>query len=350
MPQRCAQEDASSQRRSHDPDDVVGFVVGDGQRWQELEYRRVVVREHGEDAGLDHRTGREHRVALVLQLQSHEQASPAQLAADPGEPVLEALAELDDPFQEAGRFDDVEHRQCCDTTEFGAAERGDVDERVVGEERVEFGGHERGRDRIDAPAQPFPGHDDVGLESLLLEVPHRAGSAEPGLDLVEHEADTALPTQPLHPGEIAGARDRHAERRRDRLEDHGSGRVPDDVGEGVEVVEGHLDESGEIGAERIPVLGVARCHRQPGVTVVAADGGDDPGAAGVRAGDLEGEIDRLAAGDAEHHAREQAVGRRGETLGELAPANPTRDGGSRCRGRRGRRGPRRRRPDSDARG
>ena len=34
---------------------------------------------------------------------------------------------------------------------------------MVDEECVEFGGHQRGRDRIDAPAQPLPGHDDVGL-------------------------------------------------------------------------------------------------------------------------------------------------------------------------------------------
>jgi hypothetical protein len=107
------------------------------------------------------------------------------------------------PVEEARRLDDVEHRQRGDAAELGSAVRRDVDERVLDEEGVDLGGHQRRRDRVDTAAQPLAGHEDVGFDAFLLEVPHRAGSAETGLHLVEDEQRAALAADPLHAGQVA---------------------------------------------------------------------------------------------------------------------------------------------------
>ncbi len=109
------------------------------------------------------------------------------------------------------------------------------------------------------------------------------------------------------------------ERGRDRLEDHGRGGGVDRPVEGVDVVEGHLRESGQVRPERVAVGRVACCHRQAGVPVVAAHRGDDAAAPRVGAGQLEGEVDRLATADPEHDPRQAPAGGGGEPFGQQRP-------------------------------
>ena len=184
---------------------------------------------------------------------------------------------------------------------------------------MDLGGHQRGRDRVDAAAQSLARGEQVGLEAFLEEVPHGAGASETGLHLVEHEARAAIATDALDRRQVAGVGNRHAERGRDRLEDHGGGGLVDGSVERADVVEGNLHEPGKVGPEGIPILGVAGGEREPGMAVVAAHHRDHPGAPGMGPSDLERQVVRLAATDAEHHSREQTPGRGGQALGERGP-------------------------------
>jgi hypothetical protein len=93
--------------------------------------------------------------------------------------------------------------------------------------------------------------------------------------------------------------------------------------EGPEIVKGDLDKAGWIGSEGIAELRIARRHRETGVAVVAAAGGDDALAGSSGAGDLDGKIDGLTAADAEDDPGQAATRGRGKSLGELC--TPARD-------------------------
>ena len=60
---------------------------------------------------------------------------------------------------------------------------------------------------------------DVGLDAVVLGRPHRAGAADAGLHLVEHEQDAVLVAQPPQVGEPAGGRDDVAALALDRLDE-----------------------------------------------------------------------------------------------------------------------------------
>ncbi len=159
------------------------------ERWKELEHRRVVVREHGEDTRRDEIASGGHAVAFVGELQPHEQPAPSELERQIGECLLEPLAEVLHPLVEAGRLDRVEHRQCGQAAQLGPAEGRDVDERVLVEERVHLRGHERGRDRVDPARETLAGRHQIGLDALLRSSSHvDPAAAEAGLDLVERRA------------------------------------------------------------------------------------------------------------------------------------------------------------------
>ncbi len=135
----------------------------------------------------------------------------------------------------------------------------------------------------------------------MLVAPHPAGTAQPGLNLVEDEPGAPLPAQRLHAFQVRVAGRGHAERGGDRLQEHRSGFVVHDGVQRVEVVEGDLHEAGQVGPEGIPVGGISRRQRQARVAVVAAAGRHDLAAAGDAAAGLDGQIDGLPAGHPEDH-------------------------------------------------
>ena len=61
--------------------------------------------------------------------------------------------------------------------------------------------------------------EDVGHDPVALEGEHRAGAAEPGLGLVEHQQHAALVAARLQRGEVAGRQVEDAARRQHRLGD-----------------------------------------------------------------------------------------------------------------------------------
>ena len=177
-------------------------------------------------------------------------------------------------------------------------------------------------------AERLCNRDDVGADRLVLEGEPPAGTAEPGLHLVENEQDATLVTQAPHGGEIAGRRDHDARLALDRLEENGHNRF------GIS----RLLESGEIAIgdaaeslwERLEGLVLFRLagggERRQRASMERAEGGDDDVAipAANSARELDGALVCLRAGVREEHlasrrraVADEAVQLAGEGLGEL---------------------------------
>ena len=87
-------------------------------------------------------------------------------------------------------------------------------------------------------------------------------------------------------------------------------------GQGVEIVERHLHETGRIRPERLPVPGVAGREGQPGVAVVAAGGRQHPEPAGAGARHLDRQVDGLPPAHPEDDAGQRVAGGGRQPLGE----------------------------------
>ena len=87
-------------------------------------------------------------------------------------------------------------------------------------------GHHRGRDRIDAAAESLAGDDHVGLHAVVLVCHTRPVRPRP-VCTSSSTSSRRVAAQLLHAGEIAVARHRDPERRRDRLQQDGRGVVAD---------------------------------------------------------------------------------------------------------------------------
>ena len=255
--------------------ELVDLVVAQDERREQLHHRRVVVREHREDPGIDARLRREDPRTDVGPLQTHEQPSPSDLARDRRELLLEAQTDVLDAVEEAGLLDDVEDLRGDDASEVRSTVRRDVHERLVVVEAV-YGRRHQGRsDRVDAATETLAGDDDVWLDTVVLVAPHPTAAAEARLHLVEHEQHAALTAQSLDPREVSLGWHRHPERRRDRLEDDRGRLVADRAIHRGEIGVVDVHEAGQPQLVRLVVRRVGRHRGECGVAVVRPVDRDD---------------------------------------------------------------------------
>src|SRR5208283_3320093 len=113
-------------------------------------------------------------------------------------------------------------------------------------------GHESGGDFCPRPAgadrhpvsERLCHRDDIGAYRLVLEGEPAPRTAEPGLDLVEHEEDAPFVTDPPHGREVPVGRDHHPRLTLDSLEQHGGDRWRlDGILQGGDVTVGDVPET-----------------------------------------------------------------------------------------------------------
>ena len=122
-----------------------------------------------------------------------------------------------------------------------------MNERVLVEEAVVFGLHQRRGDGVDPAAQALARDQHVRLDAVVLVTPHATGASETGLHLVDDQERAALATQPLDALEIALGRKRHTQGRGNGFEDHRRRSVIDGRIHGRELAERDLTKIRKIG-------------------------------------------------------------------------------------------------------
>ena len=193
---------------------------------------------------------------------------------------------------------------------------------VTGDKGVGHVGPGPARPDGDAVTERLGHGDDIGLDAEVLEPEPAPGAGESGLHLVEHEQDTALVAQLADSGDVLGIGRIHAAFALQRFEqDRGDDVGVNSIGEGVEVVEGHVAEAFGQRLERLVLGGLARgVQRRQGPAVEAAVGRDDgvDAVPGPLASQLQGAFVGLGPAVGEEHpaaAAEEAV----EGGGDLGP-------------------------------
>ena len=250
------------------------------------------------------------RADVALVAQRHHQALAAhfvqQLRIDPAQAmkaVLELFSALGRALNQVLLFEDGKHFQRDDTAEVAAAECGQVDEGTLVEEGQVVAAKHGCAQRIDATRDRLADGDHVRDHVPVLEGPELAGAAHATLHLVADEDALRAVAELAQPVEVAVGRDVDATFALDRLDDDGADTVIDRVAHRREVAEGHLPEVLEQRLEGLAKLRPARRRQgKAGVAVVGLRRRKHPGPARDRAGQLEGEVDRLTTSSFEHHA------------------------------------------------
>ena len=150
----------------------------------------------------------------------------------------------------------------------------------------------------------------------MIRCPPPTRATHAGLDLVEDEQRSGVIADLPGGGEVAVGGHDDAALALDGLEQHGRHALVDGGGQRLDVAERDQAELGHERLERRPE-GLTASGRQgeAGVTVVAVHGRDDPVSTRRPTGQLQGEVDGLAAARAEHRAG-QVTGRDlGQALG-----------------------------------
>ena len=107
---------------------------------------------------------------------------------------------------------------------------------------VELRPRQHGRDRQDAAAQRLAEHENVGRHAVVLAGEHRAGLAEPGRDLVEHEQRAVAVAGGAHARPEAGR----------RQVGHGADRLGDERGDVALALQHVLDHAARRPRPRLP--------------------------------------------------------------------------------------------------
>ena len=239
---------------------------------------------------------------------------------DPRQPVGEDVGDVVDRGPDLGAGGDLEGLDRGDTSQFGAAERGDVSEAVLVEPLGGSVAEHRGGDRVHTAGEPLAGDHDVGVDAVLGDPPHLAGAHQPGLHLVGDVERVVPRAQVPDRFQVARRRKREPVGRGDRLHDHrGNVASAQRLFHRVDVTERHLDELvWLVGEEHLGEPVVAGGDRKTGVTVIGLDDRDDLAALGRMACALECDVDGLAAarserdlGDGLRRRLHQLLGQRG---------------------------------------
>ncbi len=203
------------------------------------------------------------------------------------------------------------------TPELRTAEGGHVREPVTVQPGRGAFVEDRGAHRIHAPAESFACHDDVGLDTLGVNTPQIAGTAETGLHFVGNVQGARRLARLLRRREVAGLGHRETVCCGHRFQDHRRHVVTGErIPHRVNVVEGNLHEVGRVvGVEEPREPLVSRGDRQPCVAVVGALDGDDLAAPGGESRTLDREVNDLAAAGAENDFARPG-GELDETFGE----------------------------------
>ena len=297
---------------------LVDIVHGDDQRRREPDH--VLVRLLAQHASLHEPLAvLAGTTGLVHQLHADEQALAAHLVHQRRLHVREEPPEV--LAQGAGPVHQVvflEHTQGLTPHSCGqrvAAERGAV---VAGPEHAHdvTAGQSRGH-RQHTATQGLAHEQHVGLGILVLVGEALAATAEPGLDLVEHQQDAPAGADLAHLGQVTGVGHFHAGLTLDRLHQEGHGVGTDRGFQRVRVVVRNLDETRCVRTEPplvLFVVGEADDGGGPAMEVAIADHDlgrtrDVHDLVAPHAHGLDGGLDRLGArvhGQSHVHAAELA--------------------------------------------